>query len=95
MYKSKTYATILHCLSFPAPIGNPVGLLSGYPFSLTVGALSTGMTNKEINNLLKIYTNKRDDDLQRFMPESFIYASEQYRIDEAVPVLKRNESQAT
>jgi hypothetical protein len=47
------------------------------------------LTGNEINNLLKIYTKKRDDDLQRFMPESFVYASEQCGIVEAVPVLKR------
>ncbi|MCL4536204.1 MAG: hypothetical protein M1610_01210 [Nitrospirae bacterium] len=47
------------------------------------------LTEKEISNLLKLYIKNRDDDLHRFMPESFIYASEQYRIVEAVPILKR------
>lgn len=52
-------------------------------------SLISNLTDKETNNLLRLYIKKRDDDLQRFMPESFIYASEQYRIVEAIPILKR------
>lgn len=46
-------------------------------------------TYQEIKVLLQVWKKKRDDDLQRFMPESFIYTSEQYKIAEALPVLKR------
>ncbi len=42
----------------------------------------------EIRSLLKVYKNKRKDDLQTFMPSSFIEACEKYRIEEAVPILK-------
>jgi hypothetical protein len=52
-------------------------------------SLIPNLTTKEISGLLKLYIEKRDDDLQKFMPESFIYASERYGIVEAVPVLKR------
>ena len=52
-------------------------------------SLISTLTDKETNNLLKPYIKKRDDDLQRFMPESFINASEQYGIIEAIPILKR------
>ena len=46
-------------------------------------------TDREIKVLLQVWKNKRDDDLQRFMPDSLIKACEQYEIVEAVPVLKK------
>ena len=45
--------------------------------------------NSEITTLLKTYNDKRDDDLQTFMPVSFISACEKYGIVGAIPILKR------
>ena len=46
-------------------------------------------TDKEINNLLKFYKANRDDDLQRYFPESLVRVSEWYNITGATPILKR------
>ena len=46
------------------------------------------LKKEEIDSLLTIYQEKRSDDLVRFMPTSFIDACKNYKISEAVTILK-------
>ncbi len=69
-------------------------IINYIPFAYTehrkiIFSLVSNPTNKEIENLLKIYTQKRKDDLPKFMPDSFIEACEKYNIVKAIPILKR------
>ncbi len=52
-------------------------------------SLVPNLTDGEVKNFLKLYTQKRTDDLQRFMPDSFISASKKYGITGAIPILKK------
>ena len=52
-------------------------------------SLVPNLTDREIKTLLNFYSGKREDDLQRFMPESLTSTSEKYGIAGAVPILKR------
>lgn len=44
--------------------------------------------SQELNSLLEIYSEERQDDLSRFMPSSFIDACKNYKIKEGIPILK-------
>lgn len=46
-------------------------------------------SENDLNELLKVYTKERKDDLQIFRPDSFIRASEKYKIEKAIPVLSK------
>jgi hypothetical protein len=52
-------------------------------------SLLPNLTEQETKSLLTIYTAKRDDDLQKYMPESLIAASHRYHIVEALPILSK------
>jgi hypothetical protein len=45
-------------------------------------------TSKELVQVLKIYTDKKNGDLHEYQPSSLITASENYRLYKAVPILK-------
>lgn len=45
-------------------------------------------TSKELTQVLKIYTNKKNGDLHEYQPSSLITATENYRLHKAVPILK-------
>ena len=69
-------------------------IISYIPFAYSahiqaIFSIISTLKQAEISMLIRIYNEKRKDDLAHFMPTSFIDAAKRYNIKEAVPILKR------